>query len=122
MSLRSLLALKFYEPKKISYNPTLWSSFLTVFLKEKWRFENYHTSMKNISFNLRTFSGDSVVRICLLCRRPRFSLWVGKIPWRRKWLPTPLFLPGKSHGQWKLAGYSPWGHKELDTTERFYKF
>ena len=38
-------------------------------------------------------------------------------PWRRKWQPTPVFLPGKSHGQRSLAGYSPRGHKELDTTE-----
>ena len=35
-------------------------------------------------------------------------------PWRRKWHPTPVFLPGKSHGQRSLAGYSPWGHKESD--------
>ena len=41
----------------------------------------------------------------------------GKIPWRRKWQPTPVFLPGESHGQTSLAGYSPWGHKELDRTE-----
>ena len=39
-------------------------------------------------------------------------------PWRRKWLPTPVFLPEKFHGQRSLAGYSPWGHKESDTTER----
>ena len=39
-----------------------------------------------------------------------------KIPWRREWLPTPVFLPGKSHGQRSLVGYSPWGHKELDIT------
>ena len=42
---------------------------------------------------------------------------VRKIPWRRKWQPTPVFLHGKSHGQRSLVGYSPWGHKELDTTE-----
>ena len=42
-------------------------------------------------------------------RRPGFDPWVGKIPWRRKWQPTPIFLPGKSHGQRSLAGYSPWG-------------
>ena len=41
-------------------------------------------------------------------KRLRFSLWVRKIPWRRKWQPTPGFLPGKSHGQRSLAGYSPW--------------
>ena len=38
--------------------------------------------------------------------------------WRRKWQPTPEFLPEKSHGQRSLAGYSPWGHKELDMTEQ----
>ena len=42
---------------------------------------------------------------------------VGKIPWRRAWQPTPVFLPGESRGQRSLAGYSPWGQKELDTTE-----
>ena len=41
----------------------------------------------------------------------------GKIPWRRTWQPIPVFLPGKSHGQRSLAGYSPWGRKELDTAE-----
>ena len=40
-----------------------------------------------------------------------FDPWVGKIPWRRKWQPTPVFLPGKSHGQRGLVGYSPWGHE-----------
>ena len=46
-----------------------------------------------------------------------FDLWVRKIPWRRKWQPTPVFLPGKPHGQRSLASYSPWGGKESDTTE-----
>ena len=57
-------------------------------------------------------------RIRLQCRRPRFSPWVGKIPWRRKWQPTLVFLPGKSHGQRGLVGYSPWGCKESDTTQQ----
>ena len=43
--------------------------------------------------------------------------WVRKIPWRRKWQPTPAFLPGESHGQRSLVGYSPWGCKASDTTE-----
>ena len=47
-----------------------------------------------------------------------FDLWVGKIPWRRKWQPTPVFLPGKTHGQRSLAGYSPWGCKDLDMIEQ----
>ena len=50
-------------------------------------------------------------------KRPAFDPYVGKIPWRRAWQPTPVFLPGESHGQRCLAGYSPWGRKELDTTE-----
>ena len=37
--------------------------------------------------------------VCPQCRRPGFDSWVGKIPWKRKWPPTPVFLPGKSHGQ-----------------------
>ena len=51
------------------------------------------------------------------CRRCRFDSWVGKIPWSRKWQPTPVFLPGKFHGQRSLAGYSLWGHKESDMAE-----
>ena len=53
-----------------------------------------------------------LVKICLQCRRPWFDPWVGKISWRRERLPTPVFWPGEFHV------YSPWGHKELDTTER----
>ena len=50
--------------------------------------------------------------------RPRFSSWVGKIPWRRKWQPTPILLPGKFHGRKSLVGYSPWGLEESDTTQQ----
>ena len=56
-------------------------------------------------------------RICLQCSIPGFDPWVGKIPWRRKWQPTPVFSPRESHGQRRLVGYSPWDCKELDTTE-----
>ena len=42
----------------------------------------------------------------------------GRFPWRRKWHPTPVFLPGESHGQRSLEIYSPWSHKELDMTEQ----
>ena len=57
-------------------------------------------------------------RICLGRGRPEFDPWVGKIPWRRAWQPTPVFLPRESHGQRSLVGYSPRGHKESDTTDR----
>ena len=47
-----------------------------------------------------------------------FDPWIGKILWRRKWQPTPVFLLGEFHEQRSLAGYSPWGHKESDMTEQ----
>ena len=54
-------------------------------------------------------------------RRCGFDPWVGKIPWRRKWQPTPVFfLPGESHGWRSLVGYSPPGRKEWDTTEELH--
>ena len=55
---------------------------------------------------------------CLPCRRqrPGFEPWVRKIPWSWKWQPTPVFFPEEFHGQRNLAGYCPWGRKELDTT------
>ena len=45
---------------------------------------------------------------------------LGNMPWRRKWQPTPVFLPGKSHGWWSLVGYCPWGCKESDITEQLH--
>ena len=54
----------------------------------------------------------SLVARMVKCGSPRFDPWVGKIPWRRKWQPAPVFLPGESHGWRSVAGYSPWGHKE----------
>ena len=53
----------------------------------------------------------------LQCRGPGFDPWVRKILWRREWQPTPIFLPGGSHGQRILVVYSPWGHKRSDTPE-----
>ena len=77
------------------------------------------------SFLIQVITGlpcGSVVKnppAMLETRRRRGSYpWVGKILWRRKWQPTPVFLPGKSHGQRSLAGYSPWVTKELDTTKK----
>ena len=54
------------------------------------------------------------------CKRRGFDPWVRKLPWRRKWQPPPIFLPGKSHGWRSLVGYSPWSREELDTTEQLH--
>ena len=71
--------------------------------------------IKNASF-IRVDLVTQWWRIHLQRRRPRshrFDPWVGKMPWRRNWLSTPVSLPGKFQEQRSLAGYSPWGHKEL---------
>ena len=57
------------------------------------------------------FPGGSAVKNSPAMQETQLYPWVKKIPWRRKWQPTPVFLSGKSHGQRSLAGYSPWGHK-----------
>jgi len=54
---------------------------------------------------------------CRKHKRHGFNSWVREIAWSRKCQPTPVFLPGKFHGQKSLVGYKPWGHKELGTTE-----
>ena len=78
-----------------------------------------------LSFSMQSFDwgrGFTGVSDCkesaCNARRPRFDPWVRKMLWRREWLPTPVFLPRESHGQRSVAGYSPWVHKELDTTEQ----
>ena len=62
-------------------------------------------------------SGKELSCQCRRHKRYRFDPWVRKIPWRRAWQSTPVFLPGESQRQRSLMGYSPQGHKESDTTE-----
>ena len=62
-------------------------------------------------------SGKEPACQCRRHKRCGFNPCVGKIPWRRKWKPTPVFLPGESHGHRSLGGYSPWGRTESDKTE-----
>ena len=65
---------------------------------------------------IQGFPGNSVVKNLPAIWETKVQSLVRKIPWRRKWQPTPVFFPGKSHGQRKLADYNPWSGKELDTT------
>ena len=68
---------------------------------------------KNAEWNAAVTQGKNLPAM----QETRFSPWVAKIPWRRKWQPIPVFLPGESLGQRSLVGYSPWGGKESDTNE-----
>ena len=94
--------------------PSIWDFFLFA----------WSTSFRICLQNESGFPGGSDCKasacgsICLQCRTPGFDPWFGKIPWRRKWQPTPVLLPGKFHGPRSLVGCSPWGRQESDTTER----
>ena len=80
---------------------------------------NLNHNKKSIAKSRCGLPGGTKVGKELTCqcrRHKRCGLGPGKIPWRRAWQPPPVFLPGESHGQRSLAGYSPWGCKELDTT------
>ena len=59
-----------------------------------------------------------MVKIASAKQETQVQSWVRKIPWKRKWQPTSVFWPGKSHGQRSLVGYSPWGCKESDIAEQ----
>ena len=65
----------------------------------------------------KCFSGGSVVKNLPAMQETWIQFLVRKVPWRRAWHPTAVFLPGESHGQKSLVGYSAWGCREADTTE-----
>ena len=72
-------------------------------------------SRKRSSFYLKEelYDFSLASKLSPLCKRHGFNPWLWKIPWRRAWQLTPVFLPKKSHGQGSLVGYSPWGHKRV---------
>ena len=82
-----------------------------------------HDWSTSLSLYIGFPSGSSGKAPACQCRRHKklgFDSWIRKIPWRGAWQPTLEFLPGKSHGRRSLVGYSPWGRKESDTTERLH--
>ena len=109
----------------LNHSPELCTLNPSIYLREKWVWINgshwFNTwlwcTLRCILNNLLTGHILKQERICLLCSRPGFGLWVGKILWRREWQPPPVFLPGEFHGQRSLVGYSPWGCQESDMTE-----
>jgi hypothetical protein len=87
----------------------------------KWKIFTYSTpgNVVILRKKFNKWKGKERIRIWFKKLFPCHNLYI-KIPWRRKWQPTPVLLPGKSHGQRSLVGYSPWGCKELDTTKQLY--
>ena len=91
-----------------------------------WAIDRQRYAVVFVEFEGSPFScrvrGASVValtvKICLQCGRSGFYPRIGKNPWRRKWQPTPVFLPGEFHGQRNLVGYNPWGCKGSDSTDQ----
>ena len=80
----------------------------------KERKDSHHTFPGKADIvNGGEFPGGTVIKNPSASAGHGFHLSAGKMPWRRKWQPTPVFLPGKSHGQRSLADYSPWSHKEF---------
>ena len=116
--------------KKTEASLKVFLNFLFQFQKQLIRINKTHINTSSLIIfyewkgilkpnNLRTIILYSAVplwlswlRIGLQCRKPGLDTWVGKIPWGRERLPTPVFWPGEFHGL-----KSPWGRKELDTTE-----
>ena len=83
-----------------------------AWVKKLWR-THTHT---HTGFPCGTSSQEPTCQ-CRRCKGRGFDPQVGNIPWRRKWLPTPVFLPAESHGQRSLVDYSPWGCKQSYTTD-----
>ena len=92
--------------------PSLPPSFLSSSLSKLGKDSNLPSSYAK----MRALHVAKLVKNPPAMQRPGFTPWVGKIPWRREGLPTPVFLPGELHGQRSLVGYSPWRLKESDTT------
>ena len=92
-----------------------WRDFKVQILcqvQEQFLERNMHFIDKVLYHSTRWHGGKESACQCRRCWRCEFDPWVEKIPWRRKWQPTPVFLPGKSHGEMRLTGYSPCGCKE----------
>ena len=115
----SRLYENFGSLSRCSIKTTLWFSELQKVLLTVWNPTSVFSKLLSASEFQLLISSSKRQHVGLLIFDPSFP-WLGKILWRRKWQPTPVFLPGESHGWRTLVGYSPRGHKESDMTERLH--
>ena len=106
----SFLAWEFYGQRNLGGLQPMGSQRV----RHDWVTDTFTLLFHKSKEGLHRLSGK---KFACQCRGCEFDPWVRKIPWRRKWQPTPVFLPGKFYGQRRLAGYSPRGRKESDTTK-----
>ena len=111
-----LKVFKFPQLLHDKHVQTQWFFHTTIWQSIPRGFRIFISSDPNRDFPGNTDGKESACQ----CRRYRCDPWVRQIPWRRKWQSTPSFLPGKSHRQRNLVGYSPWGRKESDMAERLH--
>ena len=138
-SLQASSAHGIFQARVLEWGAIMWSQMWKICISSSIHCLSVYDYMKTIGISFP----DSLLGSCLVCDcqapipstvvpkewpilsaehahhwwRPGFDPWVGKIPRRRAWQPTPVFLPGESHGQRSLGGYSPWGHKDSGMTE-----
>ena len=93
----------------VEFKPAFSLSFFTL---TKRLFSSSLSAISDLAINVA-----QMVKNLPAIQETRFNPWVGKISWRREWQPTSVFLPGESHRQTSLVGYSPLAHTTLDTTE-----
>ena len=107
-----------YKRLKLSEAPNLWWTLISSFIQSSTHVfiqSNIFTEYYWVLGLPRLLSGKESPWQCRICKSRGFNHWVRKIPWRRKWQPTPVLLPGESHGQ-RLVGNSPWDRTESDMT------
>ena len=126
------LSMSWYDSSLYPINIGPWKSIYTLLLKlqlsvcskrtwpttnkcllNEWMIKKKKESINRLGLPWWLSSKEYACSAGEMCRRCGFNSWVVKIPWRRKWQPTPVFLPGKSHGQRSLVGYSPWDCKRV---------
>ena len=113
-----------YIKYKVYLNKSVWHFYISKSISLQAFFKKFETTSKpsgcGSGYAYPYFFCFPISGLRLVKNLPRFDPWVGKIPWRREWQPTPVLLPGEFHGQRSLAGYSPWDCRVRHDLATFY--